>query len=113
MKIFFVLLTLIVTANNCNKNLDDDIPKCIQNKIAKIKSQPKWNPPARVEEYIYNGNKVFLFSSNCCDQYSELYDENCNLLCAPSGGISGGGDGKCNEFFTSATLVKLVWKDER
>ena len=88
------------------------IPACIQLKIDSIKNEPKWNPPAEVNEYTYNGKTVYLFSSNCCDQYNILVDENCHYLCAPSGGITGSGDRKCTDF-NNATHVRLVWKDAR
>ena len=97
----------------CTKHRIADIPSCIQKKINTIKAQPKWNPPATVTEYLYNGKKVYLFTSDCCDQYNELYDSNCNYLCAPSGGIAGSGDRKCSDFYTTATVLREVWKDER
>jgi hypothetical protein len=70
-------------------------------------------PPAQVYEYIFNGKTVFLFSSNCCDQYNMAFDEKCNYVCAPSGGITGKGDGKCTDFNAVAKEIRLVWKDER
>ncbi len=95
----------------CTKNYTDY--SCINKKIGRIKSQRKWNPPAEVNEYIYQGKHVFLFSADCCDQFSELYDENCNRICAPYGGISGHGDGMCTDFRSTAQHVRLVWKDDR
>jgi hypothetical protein len=113
MKYLVVLLSLpLILAAQCNKQ-QGAIPTCIQAKIDQIKAQPKWNPPATVNEYIYQGKHVYLFSSDCCDQYNQLYDENCNSLCAPSGGITGKGDGKCADFSSASQLVKLVWKDSR
>lgn len=44
---------------------------------------------------------------------SRLFDENCNRICAPDGGKTGKGDGKCPDFFEKRTDEKLVWKDER
>jgi len=78
-----------------------------------IKQEPVWNPPAQVDEYMYKNKQVFLFSSNCCDQYNMLYDNQCNLVCAPSGGFAGRGDGKCPDFFETAKHIKLIWKDPR
>lgn len=82
-------------------------------KINEIKKAPRWNPPATVNEYTYNGKTVFLFSSDCCDQFNMVFDSQCNYVCAPSGGITGKGDGKCDDFNTSAKHVRLVWKDDR
>jgi hypothetical protein len=113
MKYLVLLLSLpVLLALQCNKR-QSKIPTCIQAKIDQIKAQPEWNPPATVHEYIYQGKHVYLFSSDCCDQYNQLVDENCNSLCAPSGGITGKGDGKCADFSAAAQLVKLVWKDSR
>lgn len=111
------ILLLLVSSyslliNQCNKNRNE-IPSCIAQKIEFIKAQPKWNPAAEVNEYLYQGKKVYLFTSNCCDQYIELYDENCNYLCAPSGGLTGKGDGKCVDFYTAAKHIQLIWKDPR
>jgi hypothetical protein len=91
----------------------DSIPECVREKINAIKKEPKWNPPAQVNEYLYSGKTVFLFSSNCCDQFDMLYNDSCGAVCAPYGGIVGQGDGKCKDFTDSAKLVKLVWKDPR
>ena len=107
----FALLNVV--QQQCGKSAAPVIPSCIQARIDSIKQQPVWNPPAEITEYRYNGKRVFLFSSDCCDQFSQVVDERCNYLCAPSGGITGKGDGKCPDFDEKAELVKVVWKDER
>jgi hypothetical protein len=96
----------------CGKNRNA-IPACVQQKIEEIQREPKWNPPAEVNEYNYRGKKVYLFTSNCCDQYNNLSDSDCNNICAPSGGFTGKGDAKCNDFFETAVHIKLIWKDAR
>lgn len=101
-----------LAAFQCNK-AGYDAPSCIEAKIASLKAKSKQNPPAQVEEYLYNGKKVYLFNSPCCDQYNQLYDENCNILCAPSGGFTGKGDGKCPDFSSAAQYLRIVWKDGR
>ena len=111
----YLLLTLslpLFLTCQCNKKTGE-IPSCIQKKIDSIKAVSKWNPPAEVNEYIYQGKHVYLFSADCCDQYNELSDSNCNYICAPSGGITGSGDMKCPDFRSSAKFVKLIWKDPR
>lgn len=113
----FTPLLLSLLFMNCKSTSafpdNEGIPICIQQRIDSIKKEPQWNPPATVEEYTYKGERVFLFSADCCDQFSTLVDKNCNTICAPSGGITGKGDGKCNDFNEIAKLVKIVWKDER
>jgi hypothetical protein len=111
--IIVLLIPLVLSGSRCTKNRIEGIPTCVQKKINEIKAQPKWNPPATVTEYLYNGKKVYLFTSDCCDQYITLYDSDCTYLCAPSGGFTGQGDGKCKDFYTTATLLREVWKDGR
>jgi len=114
MKYFLLILAIPAVMNSrCRKKSQDGIPECIQQQIEAIKAEPKWNPPAEVNEYLYNGKRVFLFTSNCCDQYNMLYDEKCEPVCAPSGGFTGKGDNKCEDFNESAKHIKLIWKDER
>ena len=113
MKYLVIMLSFpSLLALQCDKQ-KDKIPSCIQQKIDQIKAVPKWNPPAEVNEYIYQGKQVYLFSADCCDQFNELFDSNCKYICAPSGGITGKGDMKCNDFSSTAQFVKLVWKDPR
>ncbi|HUR66103.1 MAG TPA: hypothetical protein VMZ03_07100 [Chitinophagaceae bacterium] len=109
--IFFAALLSLLLAGKCNK--DEKTPDCVTQRIEQIKTQPKWNPPAEVNQYSYKGRNVYLFNSPCCDQYNELIDANCNSICAPSGGITGKGDGKCADFSSTAIHVRLVWKDDR
>ncbi len=108
-----IILIIIISLLSCTRKIAAIIPACIQQKIEEIKSQPKWNPAGEIREYDYNGKKVYLISSDCCDQYITLVDEQCNMVCAPSGGITGKGDGKCKDFFQAAKEVKLIWKDDR
>lgn len=88
-------------------------PAKIQAKIAELKAQPKANPAYEVWECKYQGQKVYLVSADCCDQFVTVYDACLNLLCAPSGGFTGRGDGQCPDFNEKATDKKLVWRDPR
>lgn len=88
-------------------------PDKIQTKIAELKAQPKANPAYEVWEYKYQGQRVYLVTADCCDQYTTVYDACLNMLCAPSGGFTGRGDGLCPDFNEKATDKKLVWRDPR
>jgi hypothetical protein len=59
MKLIFLLMSAALFLSGCVKNYTDF--SCINNKIAKIKAQKKWNPPAQVDEYLYQGKKFFCF----------------------------------------------------
>lgn len=108
-----IILFIILQAQSCKKGAIVKLPACIQDKIEAIQQQPKYNPPATVYRYLYGDKYVFLFSSDCCDQYNYLYDKDCNVICAPSGGFTGRGDNKCSNFSQVAKDETLIWKDAR
>ncbi len=110
--LFTLTIFLAIAAKKCNKS-KENLPACVQERIEEIKKQPPWNPRAEVYEYEYNGSRVYYISSDCCDNYNTVIDNNCNYLCSPSGGITGKGDGKCPDFQSSAKMIRLIWKDER
>jgi hypothetical protein len=87
-----------------------DVPKgtpyCIKKKIRQENDQCL----DKVYEYTYQGETVYLFvPKNCPDALYKLYNENCDLICSPSGGIFGMGDGKCPDFYQKATNEKLIY----
>jgi hypothetical protein len=98
--------------NDCN-NLPANTPLCLNEQINQLKSKPATNPAATVWQYEYNGQTVYYIPPSCCDVMSQLYDNNCNLICNPDGGITGAGDGKCSDFFNKRKNEKLIWKDDR
>lgn len=104
----FILLFL-----HCSKEESESIPNCIEQKIKTLEKEAVWNPPAKIYSYIYQNQTVYFFPQRCCDIPSELYDENCTLLCLPDGGITGQGNGKCANFFIERTNEKLIWEDSR
>lgn len=89
------------------------IPPCIQKKMDSIMQGPVWNPPAEIHKYDYNGKIIYVMSAPCCDFFNVAVDADCNYVCAPSGGFTGKGDGKCTDFFATAKHLGLVWKDQR
>lgn len=114
MRLLIVLAAVVLIGTSCSRKIYGDAPSCLIKKLEEIRSNPiAGNPPAKLSEYEYNGTKVYLLTKPCCDQYNELYDVNCNYLCAPSGGYTGKGDGKCPDFDTNAKFVKVIWEDKR
>jgi len=108
-----LLSLLVLSINACSKvDLNEDVPNCIEKKIKKIANKPVENPAAEVWKWEDDVNTYYYFTSDCCDQYNYLYDDKCNLVCAPDGGFTGGGDGNCPSF--QGQLVKtLIWEDSR
>lgn len=91
----------------------DKLPKCVQALIVKFLEEEKQNPPRKIIQYKYKNKTVYYVPPICCDQYSDLYDANCNLMGHPDGGITGKGDGKFTDFEKMATDEKVVWNDKR
>jgi hypothetical protein len=89
-----------------------DVPNCVKIKIRKIKREEVRNPPAIVWEWKVNGKTYYYITSDCCDQFNYLYDDNCKEVCAPDGGFSGEGDGNCPEF-NGQVEKTLIWEDGR
>ncbi|WP_425504293.1 DUF6970 domain-containing protein [Rhabdobacter roseus] len=94
-------------------NIPRGTPSCIKDLIKSISKEPVRNPPAKIYSYTYQGSTVYYVTPRCCDIPSTLIDEKCNSLCAPDGGLGGGGDGRCSDFFASRTDQKLIWEDKR
>ena len=90
-----------------------NIPACVQARIDSIKSIPVWNPPASVYAYVYKNQTVYSFSADCCDQFNVVIDANCKVICSPSGGITGNGDGRCPDFQKTAyEMCSCDWSSD-
>ena len=118
-----VLIIPFLSASECRKHkkkevalpentkpVSDSVPFCVRQLINEGNKETPPNAPLQVDEYLYNNKKVFLFTAPCCDQFDMLYDDSCKAICAPSGGFSGRGDGKCPDFSKTARYIKIVWK---
>jgi hypothetical protein len=91
----------------------ENTPQWIISRVNEYQRLPPGNPSYSIVEYIYEGQRVFYFPPQCCDQRSELYDVEGHIICAPDGGFTGRGDGKCPNFLKKATNEILIWKDRR
>jgi hypothetical protein len=113
-KVLYLLAGFALFTLGCNnEDIPKEVPNCIKAKIEDIKEQAVWNPPAKIYSYKYNNETVYYIPPRCCDIMSTLYDENCNIICYPDGGIAGNGDGLCPDFFTKRTGERLIWEDDR
>ncbi len=92
--------------------LNEDVPACIEHMIKQRRRAPVQNPPASVWKWEVDGQVYYYFTGDCCDQFNELYDSECNYVCAPDGGLSGQGDGQCPAF-NGPIEKSLIWQDPR
>jgi len=100
--LFLALVATIALFSSCNK-IDKDMgePDCLNSKISEHDAIEVWKWESAQETF-------YLFGMGCCDQFNLLYDEECNLICAPSGGFSGSGDGLCSESLLSTEFEKTL-----
>ena len=109
-----MIICILCMAAACKEeNLQTDIPEAIQAMIKEIKNEEVRNPPARVFSYQYLDQTVYYIPGFCCDIMSTVYDKDGNIICHPDGGITGRGDGRCEDFFEARSEQKLIWSDPR
>lgn len=119
MKWILVMLSPLLFAGTCNEKprattpepkAEQNVPACVQQLLDTAAASKPPVLPLEVVEYEYKGRRVYLFQADCCDFLNIAYDEQCNRICAPSGGFTGGGDGKCRDFDSVARKVRVIWK---
>lgn len=108
-----VILSLDRTGCKDQNKLESASIDCIETIIAEIERKPVQSPPATVWQYTYKNEFVYYIPAPCCDQFNPVYNLDCTILCHPDGGITGKGDGKCNDFFFLAINKRILWKDSR
>src|SRR5262245_15993153 len=60
-----------------------------------IRAYETRSPSQVTGKVVYAGNSAYAIPSPCCDKFNYLYDSRGVILCAPSGGFTGRGDGNC------------------
>ncbi|MHB8133930.1 MAG: DUF6970 domain-containing protein [Anaerolineaceae bacterium] len=103
--VFFLLLA------GCSSGTQSENPKWVDRMIHQFESEPVGNPPQSIWRYEYQGQIVYYVPPQCCDQFSSLYDAGGDVICAPDGGLTGGGDGRCKDFISQRTSETLIWED--
>jgi hypothetical protein len=88
-------------------------PSWVNDLIAHFSAQPVGNPPQSIYRCEYKNQTVYYVPAQCCDQFSALYDAEGKVICAPDGGFTGGGDGRCKDFGKESKNKVLIWKDSR
>ncbi|MBW8888206.1 MAG: hypothetical protein JF616_10665 [Fibrobacteres bacterium] len=116
-KLIFLLGLVPLLSSCADDSASSDpeaLPAWVESRISQYKAERVADPPREIIEFDHGGSKVYLVSSDCCDQYDSLFDANQRYICAPSGGLGGLGDGKCDAVFDEHSAGrKVVWKDDR
>jgi hypothetical protein len=108
-----VILVFALFLAGCSPATQSTNPKWVDQLILKFEGEPVGNPPQSIWSYEYHGQVVYYVPAQCCDMFSTLYDANGNVICAPDGGITGRGDGRCQDFISQKTSELLIWQDPR
>jgi hypothetical protein len=85
------------------------LPAWLAARVADYDAQPARSAPAAVFELSYRGATAYLVTAACCDQFNPLYDARGVLICHPSGGFTGRGDGKCPAPLAPDAARREVW----
>lgn len=114
--LIIALFSIIMTLACNNEELPKGTPRCIKKQIKEVLQEPIADPPVKVLIVFYGDEIYYYFTAACCDAYSTLYDERCNTICHPDGGITGAGDGQCPSYVNDDSFwehTELVWEDDR
>ena len=89
------------------------LPLWLMQMIDGFIKEPAADHPLIIRQFGYKGAVFYHFTSQCCDQFNYLYDVTGSMICAPDGGFSGGGDGKCPDFTGTRTGGAVIWENPK
>ena len=87
------------------------LPEWLRIRLADYDALPGPAAPRAVYEVPWRGGVAYYVQAGCCDQLDPLVDANGVLLCHPTGGFTGRGDGKCLEELPAVVAHRReVWR---
>jgi hypothetical protein len=86
------------------------LPEWLRIRLADYDAQSGPAAPRAVYELPYGGGLAYYVKAGCCDQLDPLIDARGVLLCHPSGGFTGRGDGKCPGALPPESARREVWR---
>lgn len=91
----------------------EETPSWVVELIEGLEAEALRNPPSSVVRFSYRGDFVYYVRPFCCDMTSVIYDIDGEVICGPEGGMTGGGDYRCPDFFELRRDTTVVWEDSR
>jgi hypothetical protein len=86
------------------------LPEWLRIRLADYDAVPAPAAPRAVYEVPWRGGVAYYVQAGCCDQLDPLVDANGVILCHPTGGFTGRGDGKCLEALPVVAHRREVWR---
>jgi len=86
------------------------LPEWLRIRLADYDAQPGPAAPRAVYALRYGDSVAYYVKAGCCDQLDPLVDARGVLVCYPSGGFTGRGDGKCPGALPPAAERREVWR---
>ncbi|HET8693297.1 MAG TPA: hypothetical protein VFM33_01360 [Aquabacterium sp.] len=86
-----------------------DLPRWLQAKVDRYAVLPPEQSAQAVWQISVQGRPAYLEIAPCCDQLNPLFDSQGHLLCHPSGGLTGIGDGRCPHPADRNRAPQLLW----
>ena len=111
-KITIILLLFFAGCQKNEMNIEED-SACISQKIETFKaSKIPCESGKSVYRYIFQGEYVYVFNPGNCgaDMMSNVYGEECNLICG-LGGIAGNMICNAENFSENTTDETLIWEN--
>ena len=97
-----LLVALIALAGACKEPVPEFVRElAVSHEVRGVRA---------IWRFRLNGVAVYYVQSECCDRYNLLYDRDGTEICAPDGGISGGGAGECPDSWRKAKRGVLIWE---
>jgi hypothetical protein len=113
MKTYYFIPIFLFALSACKKSNLEKAPECIQQKIGEFeKNESTCSNGAKVDEYKFQGNIVYVFDPGLCgaDLSSDVYNSNCEYF-GFLGGIIGNDTINGESFSNHATYQETVWNN--
>jgi len=86
------------------------LPEWLRIRLADYDAQAGASAPRAVFELRYGEGVAYYVQAGCCDQLDPLVDARGVLICYPTGGFTGRGDGKCPQGLLLLANRREVWR---
>lgn len=105
----FMAALLAMAAQASPMRPKSDLPRWLQARVDRYAVLPPEQSAQAVWLISVKGRSAYLEVAPCCDQLNPLFAPDGTLLCHPSGGLTGIGDGRCPHPADRDRAPRLLW----